>query len=452
MAAKIRLAVIQGAQQGKEFIFDQHDTFIFGRMEDCHACLPDDNQVSRHHFLLEANPPDARLRDLGSLNGTYVNGQKYGGREAHETPEQGALRQYPQVDLHSGDEIQVGQTVIRLQVELPPAPLRQPVRCQKCGRDVSREVGPARQGDYVCDTCREQAQSDPLALLAALLAQVRQPSGELNLPDWNIERKLGEGGMGAVYLARHKKDGRRAAVKVMLSRVVVDERARKEFLREVEITRNLKHKNIVEFIDYGSTGSAFYFLMEFCESGSAADLMLRRGGRLSLAEAGPVMLQALEGLAFAHSRDYVHRDLKPHNILLAGPERRWTAKVGDLGLAKNAAKAGLSGMTATGSYGGSFPFMPREQVTNFKYVKPVSDVWSMGATFYFLLTGQFPRDFRRGQDPVEAILHGTIIPLRKRDPKIPPALAEVVNRSLANNPEDRYPNAGEMRKALEKVL
>jgi eukaryotic-like serine/threonine-protein kinase len=453
MPAKVKLAIVAGSQKGQEYVFDEHDTFLFGRMPDCHVCLPDDNCVSRHHFILEANPPDARLRDLGSLNGTYVNGQKHGGRQPHETPEQAALNKYPEVDLRDNDEIKVGGTVLQMRVEIPLAPSPEPIRCQKCGRDVSAEVGPVRQGDYVCEACRRQARADPAALLVALLAQAIQPAGvELRLPDYQIERKLGEGGMGAVYLARHKQKGNPVALKVMLSKVAVDENSRKQFMREVEVTRTLRHRNIVEFLDFGSTGSVFYFLLEYCQGGSLVDLMQRQGSRIKLAEAGPIMLQALDGLAFAHSQNIVHRDLKPQNILLAENERSRIAKVADMGLAKNFAKAGYSGMTATGSFGGSFPFMPREQVTNFRFVKPVCDVWSMGATFYNMLTGQFPRDFPRGQDPIEVILKDVVVPIGKRDKTIPTRVAEVIDRSLSSKPADRYADAGEMRQALEKAL
>ena len=109
--------------------------------------------------------------------------------------------------------------------------------------------------------------------------------------------------MGVVYLARHRKDGQQVALKVMLSKVAVNDQARKLFLREMEATRALRHQHIVEFLDDGAQGSLFYFLLEFCEGGNVAHLMERRGGRLSLEEAGPILLQALEGLAFAHERD-----------------------------------------------------------------------------------------------------------------------------------------------------
>ncbi|MGD9092734.1 MAG: FHA domain-containing serine/threonine-protein kinase [Anaerolineales bacterium] len=453
MPAKLKLRIIKGSQRGKQFNFDEHDTFLFGRMDDNHVCLSDDNLVSRHHFILEVNPPDARVRDLGSLNGTYVNKHKYGGRLRHETPEEGALRKYPEVDLHDGDEIRVGETILRLTVDLASEPQIEPVRCQKCNKNVSAEVGPGRYGDYICLSCQQKAHADPAALLANILAQAYQPDiGTLNIPDYKIERKLGEGGMGAVYLVRHKKKGDKAALKVMLSKVAVDEHSRKIFMREVEVTRKLRHRNIVEFLDSGSAGSVFYFLLEYCEGGCVADLMRLRGGSISLTEAGSIILQSLSGMEYAHSKNFVHRDLKPQNILLSGRDRNWKAKVADLGLAKSFVQAGYSGMTATGSFGGSFPFMPREQITNFKYTKPVSDVWSIGATLYYMLTAQFPRDFRRGQDPMEVILHGKIVPVRERDPNVPPQVAKVIDRSLSNKTNKRYQNAGEMRKALEKVL
>lgn len=495
MPGKIMLKATQGKSQGKEFAFYEHDTFLFGRMDDCHICLPDDQRVSRHHFILEVNPPDARLRDLGSLNGTYVNGRKYGGREKTETPEEGAKHEHPQVDLRDDDEIRVGDTLLKVAVELPmecvecgveiPEVAREacawvgktyictrcrlkleqanrppatpmppaPLHCQKCGRDVSFEVGPGRHGDYICETCRRQVQDDPMALLKGLLQGVRKPEmGKLQIPDYEIEKELGVGGFGAVYLVRHIKQGTRAALKIMLSKVAVDERNRQTFLRETENMRKLHHQNIVEFLDCGSAGGVFYIVLEYCEGGSVGDLMNRRGGWLGLDEAGLIMLQALKGLAFAHTKGFVHRDLKPQNVLLTQKEKPRTAKIADMGLAKNFAQAGFSGMTATGSFAGSFPFMPREQITNFKFVKPVSDVWSMGATLYNMLTGQYPRDFKLGQDPMEAILNGEIIPVSKRSSKIPRQVAEVIDRALSNKTSDRFQDAGEMLRALEKVL
>ena len=453
MPGKLTFTIVQGSEQNKTFVFEAHDTLLLGRADDCHIRLAsDDTRVSRHHFLLEVNPPDACLRDLGSLNGTWVNGIKSGARNPGETPEEGARRQFPSVDLHDGDEIRAGNTVLRLRVELPPVPPAS-VCCQRCGKDVAAEAGPGWSGDYICTACRAQVEADPSAMLAALFAPApRLSPGAINLPDYDFERKLGEGGMGAVYLVRHRQTGQRSALKVMLARVPVDNVAQQRFLREADVIRSLQHPHIVEFHDSGAVGGVFYFLMEYCAGGSMGELMRQRNGRLALAEAAPIMLQALDGLAFAHANHFVHRDLKPQNILLAGTEGRWVAKLADLGMAKNFEQAGYSGMTATGSYGGSYPFMPREQIINFKYVQPASDVWSMAATFYVMLTGQFPYDFRRGRDPIEVILNDAVVPVRKRDARLPANVAAVIDRALAREAKDRYPDGGALRQALAQVL
>src|ERR1700694_3871791 len=104
MSGKLTLTITAGPKAGTVFVFEEHDTLLLGRKDDCQVCLPEDILISRHHFILEVNPPDIRIRDLGSLHGTYINGQKYGGRGKHKTPEEGARQEYPQVDLRDGDE------------------------------------------------------------------------------------------------------------------------------------------------------------------------------------------------------------------------------------------------------------------------------------------------------------------------------------------------------------
>lgn len=143
--------------------------------------------------------------------------------------------------------------------------------------------------------------------------------------------------------------------------------------------------------------------------------------------------------------------MKPSNILLTGTPTSPVAKIADLGLAKNFDKAGFSGMTVTGAFAGTPLFMPKEQVTNFKYVKPVTDVWSAGATFYSMLTGQLPRDFPPGCDPLQIILRGEIIPIGKRDPRIPRGLAAVLDKAIQANPKARFQDAAEMLAVLKSV-
>jgi serine/threonine protein kinase len=176
--------------------------------------------------------------------------------------------------------------------------------------------------------------------------------------------------------------------------------------------------------------------------------MLKNKGRLSLAQSKPIILGALEALAFAHDKGFVHRDLKPQNILLS----RGAVRLSDFGLAKSFQQAGLSGMSMTGGYAGTPVFMPREQITNFKYVKPVSDVWSMGATIYNMLTGAFPYSFTKERDPIDVILNEDVVPIRKRDKSVTASLAAVIDKALAKKAKERYQTAAELLADLKRVL
>ena len=483
MPGIVTLDVTEGPLRGKSFAFEQHDTFLFGRGEGCHAVLsPDDTTASRHHFLLEVNPPAARLRDLGSLNGTYVNDVNHGGRAAGETPEEAARRRFPEVDIKDGDRIAVGYTRFLVRVVMTacfhcglPIPeafrrlcrvdggprlccpdcreklqsgetvVTEGPRCSRCSRPLEA-ASDERAGARLCADCEQSAEKDPIAVVRDSL----QASGAPEVPGYVVGDFLAKGGQGAVYRARRLSDGREVAFKVMLAKVAVDEASRQLFFREIEVTRSLRHPNIVELLDHGSAGVGFYFAMELCRGGSVEAVMRRRRAVYSLAEAGPIVLQALEGLAFAHAQKYVHRDLKPPNILL-GTDERGPAKIADFGLAKSFQMAGLSGFSHTGAIGGTLGFMPREQLTNYKYARPMSDVWSMAATLYFMLSGQLPREFS-GQDPIQVILGGVLVPISHWGVTLPPRVAEVLDRALAPKVEDRYPDAGAFRDALAAAL
>jgi serine/threonine-protein kinase len=501
MAGKVKLEVSEGPMTGKVFLFEDHDTFLFGRSSECQACLSSDPKVSRHHFILEANPPDACVRDLGSMNGTYVNDLKHGGRGEGEDPEEGAKRQYPEVSLKDGDRVRAGDTELVVRVEVPvycrecgrelpgaarkehewvdgtficPAcrdklaagagkrdkpPPPEPIRCKKCGKDVSKEASPQGKGDYLCTSCRAQ----PMELIKRLLERARAgDKGLVAIQGYTILKELGRGGMGAVYLARHERSGEQVALKVMLPQIAADERAKQMFLREVDVTKQLRHANVVEFRDAGCSDGTFFLTLEFCDGGSVDKLALASGGRLSTNDAVRIVLQALDGLDYIHNatvsvrladgrtavvKGAVHRDMSPQNILLSGPSK--VAKVTDCGLAKAFETAGLSGRTRSGGVAGKLVYMPRQQIVNYKYAKPEVDVWAAAACLYNMLTGQFPRDFPRGRDPVQIILSTDAVPVRKRNPSIPAALADVIDHALRDKPEIPFKTAAELKRALE---
>jgi hypothetical protein len=495
MPGKITLEVAQGPIRGKVFVFEEHDTFIFGRARDCHARLSqDDTTASRHHFLLEVNPPEVWIRDLGSLNGTYINGKKFGGRREGETPQEAAHRKLPNLDLNDQDQITVGETVFVVRIQAPAFCCRchkeipeefqsmcrwiegaficpqcreevknagesvtklEPIRCEHCGKDVSDEVSGGQQGDYICGNCRTEAKFNPVSVLVNVLMNQREEGQEeaslSNIAGYKIERMLGRGTLGAVYLAQRQDDSVKVALKIMLSRIVVDERSRQRFHHEIETLGELRHSNIVDLYEHGSAGSGFYFAMEYCSGGSVEDWMQKKGGRLSLEEAAWSVLQVLEGLSYAHQKGYVHRAIKPSNLLLTS-QTKYTAKLVDFGLARSFERAGFSGMSAIASSISTAMFMPREQLTQFRLSHPVSDVWSLAASFYFMLTGRAVRDFPADKDPVEVILRGKLIPIRDMDSKIPKKVAKVIDKALSDDTKERYSDATEFLRALNKAL
>jgi hypothetical protein len=418
----VHLHVRSSDGTSKSFTLSEHDTFLLGRMDDCHLCVPGDPQVSRHHFLLEVCPPKAALRDLGSMNGTHLNGKKCGGREKGETPEQGALRQYPSAELKDGDLITVGKSTIEVRVD------------QVAGENLVQAALP--EGDL--------SGLSPEAMHRLIFGS---PEKELfTLPGYRIQRELGRGGCGAVYLATRESGGDTVAVKLMLSRAQADARAVDQFKREMKVIAGLRHPYIVRFLDSGSDQGTFFFVMEYCDGGSLADAAKAQGGTIPPDVLMPWAVQALEGLAAAHKQGFVHRDIKPHNILV----HRNVAKISDFGLAKNFQIAGLSGMSITGQYAGTPVFMPPEQITNFKYVKPVSDVWSFAASLYQLLTGKFPYRFDPKRDPIDIILNENPVPLRDRMPGLQREIAAIIDKSLLRNPKDRFADAGKLLDSLSK--
>ncbi|MGD1805332.1 protein kinase domain-containing protein [Dapis sp. BLCC M126] len=440
MSAQVKLTIIQGSLIGKEFIFEERTICIIGRHKDCNPRLPSDEQhrtISRYHCILDINPPDVRVRDFGSRNGTYVNGKKIGQREPHHTPEAAAKIQFPEYDLKSGDKIKLGKTIFQVSIEaeteIPPEMLS--IAKTSSAETVELSVPPRK------------SESNKL----------------ITIPGYRTIKLLGKGGCGEVYLARNNSTQKLIALKTMLPEVATHHQAINRFVREIENTKALNHKNVVQLKNYSYSDNQFFFTLEYCNGGSIWNLLERCGYQLSINMAVPIIIQALDGLEYAHNAEIpyvkkadgsfgkgkglVHRDIKPANIFLSNINSSTAVKIADYGLAKAFDLAGLSGQTITGSKGGTFPFMPRQQIIDFKYVKPEVDVWAMAATLYNMLTGAYPRDFV-GKDPILTVLKTKPVPIRKRNIAIPHSLAEIIDLALIDEPEIYFKTAKQFKYAL----
>jgi eukaryotic-like serine/threonine-protein kinase len=428
---RVTLRVLAGPYTGREFTFDQHDTFLIGRADTAHLYLPEDRFFSRHHCLLEIAPPRCFLRDLGSTNGTFVNGQRV-----------------PEAFLTSGDRVQGGQTVLEVEVQseqpatvngLEAPTLTRPtlisVDCANCGRREQTEASHANEKmSFICEECREELKRQP------------QP-----VPGYQMIKLLGRGGMGCVMLAREEKTGRSVAIKSLLPEVAVTEVSLRRFMREIQVAAALDHPNIVRFLESGTNNGAVYLVTEYVEGSDAARLADAQGGRLPFREAIDIVAQSLDALAYAHNKGYIHRDIKESNILISGGAPNYVAKLTDFGLAKSFTQSGMSGITMAGDMAGTFAYMPPEQIRDFRNVRPTSDIYAIGMTAYSLLAGDTALDLGAHNDiagTVKAIFEGKVIPLRERAADVPQKVAEVIERALAKDPADRWQSAAAMRTAL----
>jgi serine/threonine-protein kinase len=217
----------------------------------------------------------------------------------------------------------------------------------------------------------------------------------------------------------------------------------------MSVLSQLKHPNIVEWLEQGMTRGQFWFAMEFVNGTNLEALANSDPGRFPIKQACRMACQVLKGLEQAHSLGFVHRDIKPENILIARQPEGLVAKISDFGLAKSFRGLGLSGLTFSGEMRGTVPFMPPEQMLDFKTVLPSGDLYATAATLYYLLTSQFIYDqVTDGGDLIRTLLEESPVPVQNRRPDIPNNLAAVLEKCLARDPKDRYPTATAMRQAL----
>src|SRR5262245_55212163 len=259
---------------------------------------------------------------------------------------------------------------------------------------------------------------------------------------YRIMRKLGSGGMANVYLAEDQELGRRVAIKILNDRHAGDEQFIERFRREAKNAAGLSHQNIVSIYDRGEAEGTYYIAMEYLDGRSLKELILSRGPA-PVSVAVDYAQQILAALRFAHRNGLVHRDIKPHNVLV---DAEGHVKVTDFGIAR----AGASQMTEEGSIIGTAQYLSPEQARG-TTVDQTSDLYSLGVVLYEMLTGNVPFT---GDSPVEiAMKHLSATPeaLTAKRPDIPPALEAVVLRALAKDPAARYQSADEMDADLERV-
>lgn len=453
----LELRITKGQRTGYLKQINKPERVLIGRDASCDLSIPDDPLLSRQHCLIEITNSGIKAIDLKSRNGTFVGGQRIGEKI---------------LSLH--EEIRVGSHVFQIvpQQNLSPGVVG---RCGQCGGNILdsdvRERRAFRHGDQIyCQKCLEAG--IPAKNPRRSQPTIQGPTGEIKIPPtqakpvpriapqqipgrpslppgtpsqigpFQILGVLGEGGMGFVYKAKHSYLENIVAIKVIKEEFTSEQKIVERFLQEAKLGISLDHPNILRIHDAGEANGNYYISME-CFEGDDVNKVIKKHGPLVPPILIKLAVQMASGLGHAHQKGIIHRDVKPSNILV---DRKGVVKIADFGLAKVREKAGQ--LTASGQMLGTIQYISPEQLEDAKSVSAQTDIFSLGGTLYYTLTG-FPPF---GEDPpgkvIENILRNDPPPLRGTVANISPQLENIIMKALAKKSKDRFKTMEEMRDAL----
>ncbi len=428
------LVVSGGAAQGRQL--DIEDELVLGRAVSGEGRLTDDHELSRRHARIRrGDTGQLAIEDLGSANGTFVNGQRISGP----------------VLLTPGDSVKVGSTTIDVTDAAnaalaasppaaapvapppppPPAPVAQP------SPPPPEPVAPPAPPPPPPVPHRAVPPRPPAVPTADLVSNL--PPGTV-FAGCRVQGIIGHGDMGVVYRAEELALQRPVALKLILPGRSEDERVRQRFQRESKVAAAIDHQNVIPIFDAGEEQGVMYIMMRLVD-GVDLRAVIESEGSLAPTRAARIVRQVGAALDAAHAHGILHRDVKPSNVLLA---RRDHAYLTDFGLAKP--EASIDALTRHGTVVAHVDYVAPEQLLG-QHVDARADVYALGCVLFEALTGVEPFQTAVAEAGLLARLEAPPPAPSSVRPDLPPAFDEVVQRAMAKDPDERYPSGGDLGEA-----
>jgi serine/threonine protein kinase len=396
------LRVIAGPDTGQFFRLFENYPVLLGRSR--HAFSPlKDLQISRVHCEVELEDGQVHVTDMESSSGTFLNG-----KQIHE--------EY----LKDGDVLQIGQTQLQLRIE------------PDSGEVAARPAAaPPKQTVLLGDRLQEL-------------------SGK-TLSHFHVGKLHARGQSGLIFEARDFKDDSVVALKVLFPGATRNAKELRRFVRSMRTVMPLRHANLVTLHGAGKSGPYCWVAMEFVEGESVSQVIQRIGvaGMLDWRHAFRVAVHIARGLEYAHENSIIHRNLTPQNIIIRKSDK--TAKLGDLMLAKAMEGALAEQLTRPGEILGDLRYMSPERTVGGPDVDGRSDLYSLGALLYAMLTGRPPFEGGSFVETIMKIRTGVPVKPKQFQMSIPDRFQGVVLKLLEKRPEDRFQTAGQLLKELDRV-
>jgi serine/threonine protein kinase len=411
------LLVIAGPDQGKSFPLPRSGTLLVGRGREVEAKLHD-LHVSRVHCRLEDHDGVVMLSDMGSVAGTFLNDERV-----------------TECRVKIGANIRIGKTLMRLEeAELADEPtLAPPISLPPTPR-------PALPHTAVPHPFSATPQAEQMVDL----------SGQV-LDHFEVKEVLARGQSGLVFRATDRREGREVALKVLWPHFSRDHAGVRRFLRSMRTMLPIHHPHLIPLYGAGKTGPYCWVSMEWIDGESLTQVIQRIGiaGMLDWRHAMRAALHISRALAFAHGHQILHRNITPQNVLVRTSDK--TVLLGDLVLAKALEGSQAELITRPGEIVGDVRYMSPERLRDNRFVDARSDLYSLGAMIYALLTGRPPLEGSSLQDTIRKIMTEEPVRPRKYHLSLSDQLEGVVMKMLSKRPEDRFQTAGELLTQLNRV-